>query len=290
MEKLTNVIDKSPEEMVAMWKSHRQTMEEIHEQYEEYKKFKNSVPLLDNIVLTPNITTYYGKVLMGKQFLQLYRYHDGIRLNSKMKTLNKIRTNQYVQRSNGLAVQNIRSLMLENFKENDKFITLTFKNTDKFNLLSIDACATRKENFINKLKKLYPNVKYLLVPELQARGAIHYHMVTDARLSFKQLNHLWRYGFTYNTNIQNVLKASSYLTKYLSKNFGMEQFLGRRRYYCSTNLSRPTVVTGDLASKIISVVDSYDVAPVSSRSYNTEFHGKVTYELYRVSDFARDKL
>lgn len=134
----------------------------------------------------------------------------------------------------------------------DWFITLTFRRTDiKAN--DYDVIVNKLKIFLNNLQsRKCPNLKYLIVPELHAdKENYHFHgLLADCDgLSFVESGRYdtrrgfsvpifnmpqWTYGFTTATRVTDSAKASSYITKYITKDTD-KHLTGKHRYYKSDN-------------------------------------------------------
>ena len=134
----------------------------------------------------------------------------------------------------------------------DWFITLTFdrKRTDSS---EYDMIVYRLKIFLNNLQmRKCPNMIYLIVPELHNDGE-HYHFhgllanVDNMRFMYsgkddKSGNPIynitdWKWGFTTATRIKDSNRASSYITKYITKD-NVNILKEKNRYYCSRNVNR----------------------------------------------------
>jgi hypothetical protein len=173
-------------------------------------------------------------------------------------------------------------LIKGNFKLNDKFIGLTFKNTYKYNIKNLDDCNKKKNKFILNLQTKYPGVKYILVPEFQKRGAIHYHMICNLPYIDKWNFHkLWKYGSSHIQAVKSSRKIGFYLTKYITKNLMDKKFYGRRGFYASNNLERTRVEYREVAYHHAPTKEDKDWYLVYQAQYNTRFNGYCwLYEYY----------
>lgn len=132
----------------------------------------------------------------------------------------------------------------------DWFCTFTFdpKRVDSFN---INKCRILMNHWTRNAKQRHsPDLKYLIVPELHESGRIHFHallrgfngQIKDAHLSqngrdvYNIKN--WRFGFSTAVKIDNIVAVSRYIRKYITKD--MIIFSGKKRFFCSQNLVRPT--------------------------------------------------
>lgn len=154
----------------------------------------------------------------------------------------------------------------------DWFITLTFdrNNTDSSDY---EMVVRRLHTFLNNLqKRRCPELKYLIVPELHKdREHYHFHGLISGcgRLRFCFSGHFdkkgkpvynmldWNYGFTTATQIQDSRKASSYITKYITKDTELK-LKNKKRYLCSRNVLR--------TSATYHVIDEEDFLSVYSEN------------------------
>lgn len=132
------------------------------------------------------------------------------------------------------------------------FITLTF-DREKTDASDYDAVTRRLQIFLNHLQQRQcPGLMYLLVPEFHADNE-HYHfhgfLSCCDGLHFRYSRHdtldgepiynilEWTWGFTTATRVIDSRRASSYITKYITKE--SQVFLKEKnRYYCSRNINR----------------------------------------------------
>lgn len=132
------------------------------------------------------------------------------------------------------------------------FITLTL-SSQKVDRSDYDQVVKKLTTFLNNLQKRHcPNLKYLIVPELHAdKTNYHFHgLLADCDdLEFVFNGHFddtgkpvfnipqWSYGFTTATLVEDTARASSYITKYVTKE--SEQYLkNKHRYYTNRNTLR----------------------------------------------------
>lgn len=135
----------------------------------------------------------------------------------------------------------------------DLFCTFTFdpKRVNSFNILN---CRRMMNTWIRNAKARHsPNLKYLIVPELHESGRIHFHallrgfngQLKDAKLqqNGRDVYNIknWRFGFSTAVKIDNIVAVSRYIRKYITKD--MILLPGKKRYFCSQDLVRPTKET-----------------------------------------------
>ena len=132
------------------------------------------------------------------------------------------------------------------------FITLTFDRNNN-DSSDYEIVTRRLKTFLNHLQqRKCPDMKYLIVPELHADKE-HYHFhgllsnVDKLRFCFsgkfdKKENPIfnildWTYGFTTATQVKDTNRASSYITKYVTKDIDLK-LKNKKRYLCSRNIDR----------------------------------------------------
>jgi RNA binding exosome subunit len=201
-----------------------------------------------------------------------YHYHDGVQVRFYKQHLVKgesrtsyekddfcnyelsieqlrEKKNKYVESSRNRTVQNIYGIARAN--KWDWFITLTInpKKLDSSNYGEVTKKASQWLKDLRKRKS--PNMVYILVPELHNDGKKwHIHGLisncdeldfkeTDIEKNGKVIYNLdnWKYGFSTATKIEHSGKASSYITKYITKEL-CERTPHKKRYWASNNAYR----------------------------------------------------
>lgn len=175
--------------------------------------------------------------------------------NFKKSFINENRTEEQEEHSKKVSLSSTKNRIYNIARSNtwDWFITLTFErnNTDASDY---DMIVYRLHIFLNNLKKRKcPDLKYLIVPELHDdKENYHFHGLISGcdnlRFRFTGLydkkkklpiyNILdWNYGFTTATQIQDSQRASSYITKYITKDTD-RKLKNKKRYMCSQGIDR----------------------------------------------------
>lgn len=142
-------------------------------------------------------------------------------------------------------------LAINNFEQTDYFCTVTYKRNERL----YSRARKDYEVFLNRLKKLYPEIKYLGIMERQKRGAWHLHIILryEGYLDFKIINRLWNNRNYFDEEIQrdfrgyikieNRLKgikdAAAYISKYISKSLDSNYNKGKKLSFRSRNLDYP---------------------------------------------------
>lgn len=175
----------------------------------------------------------------------------------------KLNTQHSRQKSNIRAKRTLYDLIVLNFSHRFTFMTLTFKD----NLQNIDYANYVFKIFIKRLKYYLKKkfntfeLKYIAVPELQKRGSIHFHLITNLPPYMKYIDLIKMWQKSIDSNKHSTIKTNGgslhikysnpttynsyllarYLTKYLTKQDKRTKFLGKKTYFCSRNLKRPII-------------------------------------------------
>lgn len=237
------------------------------------------------------------KIVKTKHVIEVYEY-EHLNVNSefnedrcqKGESLDLI---ENYKKRNQLRRDNIRRLAIENFDtKNDKFLTLTFRDTPDLDVKDVKACNAVFKKFIKRLKYYIKTkhdsgflLKYLAVIEFQdknGRGAVHYHVLLNMPyIPQKLLDQLWGQGFVFVNKIDHVDNLGAYVIKYMTPNTEDSRLMGLKAYNCSKDLERPQLWKSwdkkDTA-QIQSILDSLPKEKVVySQQYTTENAGKIAY-------------
>jgi hypothetical protein len=133
---------------------------------------------------------------------------------------------------------------------------------------NITSVAEANPLFTNYIKRLNYHtfgtkrsvVKYVVVPEFQDRGAVHYHAVffnlpiINARHEYKtgEFASVWEHGFIKKRNVEEIPNVGIYMTKYMTKDALDRRLVGRKKYFSSRGLYKPEVISYEhLANEIM---------------------------------------
>lgn len=189
------------------------------------------------------------------------------------------------RRRNQLRRDMIRRLACHNFSNKSKFVTLTFRDNDNFDIKDPIACNAEFGKFRKRLKRKFGNIKHLAVIEFQDkndRGAVHYHCFFDLPyISAKELEAIWGNGFIKINAINHVDNLGAYVIKYMTKDTEDDRLKGIKAYNTSKNLDRPYEFSSwkkHDQEKILKLLeDLKETAPVYSAKYDSEQAGKINY-------------
>ncbi len=167
------------------------------------------------------------------------------------------------------------------------FITYTFKENiaDIAKANKIFTVFTKRLNYeITKTKASY--LKYVVVPEFQKRGAVHFHVVyfnlPRRDKLFSTIRRLWRDKQIKVIVINDLRNIGGYLSKYFTKQYGDDRMRGKKKYFVSRGLKQPKVILDE--QKIDDVMSDLNAKQkVFERGYKNNYAGEFMYTVYDTS-------
>lgn len=191
---------------------------------------------------------YTGEDITGTHFEEVPFLSDGA---GRVKSFGHIRNDSDIERSRRRTINMIYDYSRSNPWE--WFVTLTL-NPLKVNRYDYAECSKKLARWLNNMRKLSPDMMYLVVPEEHKDGAWHFHGLfahcdgmafVDSGKQDCKGRVIWnvgkyRLGFSTATQISDLERASAYICKYISKDL-CKATMGRKRYWISRNLSLPEV-------------------------------------------------
>lgn len=255
----------------------------------------NSKKLVNVIYKTEPEELTRTRVILSGYFIEAYQYEKPIKLNRRppqennvireelLEETKKVRREEYRKRTKTRVIGMVQRLVESNFNRESIFLTLTFNNQNKFDITDLKVCNLKVHGFMIKLKEESANLKYLIVPEFQKRGAVHYHLIINRPFIEKRLiQKFWKYGFIKVKDIYYLEGIGNYFTKYLTKNSDDERLFGKRSFFTSKNFRRPKTAYGEYAEKIIDRLKERNINPYYKKSYQSEYNGVVQYGKYHI--------
>lgn len=226
------------------------------------------INILDSRLISPTleIKNYNVKLVDCNEYIQVYFYKKKkIKKNIvkdfdlNLKKLNidtdlNNNTNNFDNELKKVEERNIirsklscQRLAKANMKDWETFITLTFEE----NITDVQKANKQFRYFIDKIRRVKKDFKYLCITEFQKRGAIHYHLLTNININDdtlmytqndnKNFRHVkyWHNGF----NSVEILKGDTkkvigYISKYMTKDID-DRLFSKHRYFYSQNLIKP---------------------------------------------------
>lgn len=150
----------------------------------------------------------------------------------------------------------VMNLVRCNLSDWKSFVTLTFAD----DVTDLTQANRHFNNWCRAIRRVFPNFKYLGVPELQKRGVWHYHLFTNLipgsefcpvqKGKKKQYDvKYWNKGFSSVFNLDCTdenFRADKYICKYMLKDYERAVLFGRKRVLNSHNLNKPVKWSDDL--------------------------------------------
>lgn len=166
------------------------------------------------------------------------------------------------------------------------FITYTFAK----NIKDIkEANRKLKNHHLNLARLVGRRIRCLTVPELQKRGAIHYHIVyfdlpyiPNIKKVFQKS---WGHGFLKIKVLYHVKNIGAYISKYFSKQWASERVIGTKGFFSSSNLFQPEIY------RDVAILSKYGnlVKEFSEPFFSNKF-GTIQYSQFRVSSSDVEKI
>lgn len=117
--------------------------------------------------------------------------------------------------SRNAAMRDIR-YAVHNFSKGDKFIRLSYTGYDYPS--DFEAADKRLTSFLKKLKRKYPELKYIANTELGSRGGLHHHLLIPGSFDVNIIIDMWYKLYRGGFHIKDVysgdiIQLASYFTK-----------------------------------------------------------------------------
>lgn len=163
------------------------------------------------------------------------------------------------------------------------FVTLTF-DPAKVDSFSCDDSYRHMSTWLNNMRKRFPDLRYLGVPELHKSGRFHFHFLMSSDIESvlldsgkKDKGHViynvgsYRLGWSTAIEIYDKSKVPSYMVKYITKDL-KERSPGRRRYWNSHNLVLPKNFATYLdLEQFSSILEKLDITYSSHRESDASY-------------------
>lgn len=175
------------------------------------------------------------------------------------------------------------------------FMTLTFAE----NIQDFDTANHNFKLFMLRLGNRVGNrnkrncLKYVVVPEFQKRGAIHYHLILFnlPYIPQRELSDIWGQGRLHLKAIDHVDNVGAYISKYIRKDIGDERLTGKKCYFTSRELLQPVKMEFDTTErqqeKMLESVCKTAQA-MANRTYTvqypSDYFDSITYTQYTLKE------
>lgn len=254
----------------------------------------------------------YTKVIKSGPYIEQYHYERPIirvKRNTSKKSYppglnNHFRNNQdRKNRTDAIrrSVKKIKRLIAANFPYSYRSLTLTFSDSNNFDITSIDDCYNAfvkfrkrmnhhlKKNDVDKAFKYIGTIEF---QELNNRKAVHYHLLTDLPFIKKNsLESIWKSGFVDIKHYTNSPTEHQIVSNYLTKGIYDPRLDNqRKRYLSSQNLIQPVTLLGSEADELIQKIEPLKKLSYSADTYNSEYLGDIYVERYYLEPYQAKKL
>jgi hypothetical protein len=146
--------------------------------------------------------------------------------------------------------------------------------------------------FIQTLRRQFgKDFSYVLVPEFQKRGAVHFHALFwglpeklfSQERKTRTLRTLWGKGHVFLKETDGNERIAFYLSKYFTKAFTDPRLKNQKSYVASRNIKRPLIQTGPFI--IDHVLEQFGVTEdaIIDRTFNTQWLGQGRFRLFKFS-------
>lgn len=197
--------------------------------FDSEKKVKKSSDLVPTPFFDSDFNRIYAPEILSDDEIE-FKKQESIRC-SLSRTRNKI------------------TLLSLSFQKWKYFCTFTFNRT-KVDRYSYDECSRAMQSFLHKLTYYFPNIVYIVVPELHADGAFHFHGLFNDLLpvyrsgsfysrkinrfvdTFYVNNSFYDYGFTNCSVIRSQSAVCKYISSYITSDL-VSVSKNKRRYWYS---------------------------------------------------------
>lgn len=193
------------------------------------------------------------RIVSSKNIKEVLDYHNGRTYKRNSKRREKINiTSEAIQKQNEkMAESELRMTIDNNFKSNDYYLTLTYKEQPTWEQAKKDI-----RNFIRRLQRVYKKLgqelKYIYVAEGKRR--IHFHLLINRAVDLftEDLTKLWPKGMhklvLYRGQAEDAIRLASYFVKEKRACYYEKNEVFKRRYTPSKNLIKPDVKVETLKS------------------------------------------
>jgi hypothetical protein len=181
----------------------------------------------------------------------------------------------------------------------DRMLTLTYReNVTDFVRASDDFSA-----FMRRLRRFYPRLRYVAVPERQKRGAWHWHIALQGWLDVNiarrawldtiagsgnvdmSLSNRWRSPNRQGSPVESMLRLASYLAKYVGKAIGEESLaLNARSYRVCKGLKVPVIRIPLTSSRSAAQAGAACRQIMADLGYDIRLHANVVGQVERVEE------
>lgn len=237
----------------------------------------------------------HKRAIVSGNVIELFEYEKPVVKNYQGKNrgrANQAFTDEETKKENRKKVTNRARMKVRRYananQDMRKFITLTFA----YNMTDIESANACFNIFLTKLRKKYPNLKFIKVIEFQKRGAVHYHMLANIPyINWRKFEEdFWPYGNTSIRRLDQNDNVGAYITKYMCKELD-ERLKGFKCYSMSQNLTPPVVFEDEESVEYLMANNADNVKRVYESEFESEYYGLIQYKQIVLNSVAiKDKI
>ena len=189
------------------------------------------------------INFYNIKLICTGDRIEIYKYDKPIKTGHTNNSEGRKRGIKGNANSRNESLNIARNKIIRIVESNkdiwSSFITLTYKE----NMEDIEISKKDIRLFLKKVRNDFEGFKFLYVIEKQARGAFHYHIITNLKLdtAHEFVNvfneRYWGKGFIYIQQVDSITNIAKYISVYLTKD--LIETYGKHVYSHSRGLNQP---------------------------------------------------
>lgn len=186
------------------------------------------------------------------------------------------------------AAQSFRRLVRGNLSKGAPAL-LTLTMLDLVDVRIAYKCFT---SFGSRVRRIFgEGIAWLAVPEFQARGAVHFHVliwglpdnIVKNERNTRYIQNLWSYGYVDLIQTDGDEKLAYYLTKYLSKGMSDDRLIGVKAYSSTRNIMRTVSFNNQAQVDFIQEqMIAVDNVHVFEKTYDTLWLGRCIYRRYKI--------
>jgi hypothetical protein len=167
-------------------------------------------------------------------------------------------------------------------------VTLTYRD----NFTDLARAYRHLTAFIQALRHRFGKAfSYVLVPEFQKRGAVHFHAlfwglpaeIFLAERENRTIAQIWGKGFLFLKPTDGNERLAFYLAKYFTKAFLDPRLKNQKSYVASRNIKRPLEQKGPFIMSIVLEETVPTSEPVVDRTYQTKWLGEGRYRVFKTN-------
>ncbi|MDJ0304545.1 hypothetical protein [Dehalobacter sp.] len=196
------------------------------------------------------------------------------------------KADEVTKRDRGIAIsrakKTLRRIALHN--KMSRLMTLTTQE----NISDFEKLDKLFKKFVFNLRSKYPDFKYIGTRERQSRGAVHYHILYNRFIPWKEAIAIWQELIkgkgTVNLEKIDGLKAINYVLEYVGKSmknpFVTKKGFNAKSYLCSTNLDRNYKMSRSVKKFYVQMVQEYHALQNYLKNLEKQIKDKATKVIF----------